>query len=292
MPLFFILSGYLFHYEKLSFRDLLKKLGKAYIIPYFFLCGVNYLLLFLQCCVSENKFYAIKYIAGIFYSRGTVEWLPNCSPLWYLTAQFVALIIFWIICKAEDKVIRYLVLPIGFAAISYLLYILKIPKLPWNIDTACMAAAMISFGFWLKKEYRRKLNKFFLFVIALTAGIIGMYFNPIEAVSFDGNEYGNIFLMFLGAFGFSIIIMMISKVIAGKNEKILSSIGKHTIFIMAFDYFAGNIAAHLITNAYGLFVVKCVVLFIGLMLWNLIANFLPDCGLKRLMKNNLGKFQV
>ena len=78
--------------------------------------------------------------------------------------------------------------------------------------------------------------------------------------------------------------MMISKVIAGKNEKILSSIGKHTIFIMAFDYFAGNIAAHLITNAYGLFVVKCVVLFIGLMLWNLIANFLPDCGLKRLMK--------
>jgi len=284
MPLFFVLSGYLFHYENLTLGSLLRKLSRAYLIPYFFLCGVNYLLLFLQCCVSGNKFYAVKYIAGIFYSRGTVEWMPNCSPLWYLTAQFVALIIFWVICKAENKIVRYLVLPIGLAAISYLLYMIKIPKLPWNIDTACMAVVFISFGCWIKKEYHGKLNKFLLFVIALTAGIIGTCFNPIDAVSFDDSEYGNLLFMVLGAIGFSIVFILISKLIALRDERVLSAIGKHTIFIMAFDYFAGSIAVHFITNAYGMFVLKCALLFVGFLIWNFIANILPECGLRRLMK--------
>ena len=75
-----------------------------------------------------------------------------------------------------------------------------------------------------------------------------MYFNPIEAVSFNYNQYGNPVLMILGAIGFSIVVILISMLIARRKEKVFSSIGKHTIFVMAFDYFAGGIAVHIIVN--------------------------------------------
>ena len=44
MPFFFILSGYLYNYEKwdkCSIRKLIASKFKAYIVPYFVLCGIN-----------------------------------------------------------------------------------------------------------------------------------------------------------------------------------------------------------------------------------------------------------
>lgn len=45
------------------------------------------------------------YIIGICYSRGSVEWMPGCSPLWFLTALFVALLMYLCIDNFTHRVI-------------------------------------------------------------------------------------------------------------------------------------------------------------------------------------------
>ena len=88
MPLFFLISGYLFKSKK-NIKDYLKKIFLKYIIPYFLLCIINLLLV-----TIIDRDFKINYVIGILYSRGTTSWLPNCSPLWFLTCITVALFIF------------------------------------------------------------------------------------------------------------------------------------------------------------------------------------------------------
>lgn len=132
MPLFFLISGYLFKSKK-NIKDYLKKIFIKYIIPYFLLCIINLLLV-----TIIDRDFKINYVIGILYSRGTTSWLPNCSPLWFLTCITVALFIFNLILHIKNNLIQlFLILLCIF--ISYLLDIFDIPKLIWNIDSALMA---------------------------------------------------------------------------------------------------------------------------------------------------------
>ena len=92
MPLFFFISGYLW---KSTNRVRFCSYFRRYIIPYFILCAINLMICVPMKLVQGERFSIVrKYLAGILYSRGTVEWMPNCSPLWFLTAIFFSSILF------------------------------------------------------------------------------------------------------------------------------------------------------------------------------------------------------
>lgn len=110
VPLFYIISGFLWDKEKyknMHFLDFLKRKFKAYIIPYFKISAVCFLVASIAIVPIKVGWFTddywlslAKYLFGIFiYMRGTTEWLPGCSPIWFLPALFFAELMYYFINK-------------------------------------------------------------------------------------------------------------------------------------------------------------------------------------------------
>ena len=162
MPLFFMISGIILdrHRADLPFIAQVKKYIKRYIIPYIILCGINLVLqLFVLLVKGQlNTALLIKYLIGILYSRGTTEWMPNCSPLCFLTTLFITLLVCYWIFKIKNKYIMFFI-SCACALTSYLLDIFGMIKLPWNIDTALMGVFFVYLGYVSGKLFADKCQK-------------------------------------------------------------------------------------------------------------------------------------
>lgn len=257
MPLFFILSGYLYK-ERKPVADYGKRMLRRYITPYFILCFIN-LLIALIWDRGENFG---RYILGILYSRGTTTWMPNCSPLWFLTGITVALFLYNLIMYIGNRWLQGLSI-VACVVVSYTLYLLEVPKLPWNFDTALMAITFIALGHWLYKRHIHFSSPVYLFYGCI--GIVAAYLNP-TGVDFDSNEYGNLLWMFMAGAGISIfLIYMVRR--CNPLSRVLNFYGRHTIFIMGFDYFSGRIVGKVVGCWTFQFVGKVAVLTAGVWLW-------------------------
>ena len=213
MPLFFLLSGYLYSQKTISIR------AKRFIVPYFILAFINLILQAVLLVVRNqwsNKT-IINWLLGIAYSRGTTEWMPCCSPLWYLTAAFIAVIALDMLKKYFSRQ-KVLVISIACSVLAAILCEKNIPKLPWNMDTALMGLFFIVIGYELKE--RKIIEKISSMQICLCAivGINAILLNPIEYVNFDDNRYGNYLMMIIGAVSMSLVIIFITKRMVEKNE--------------------------------------------------------------------------
>ena len=154
LPLFFIISGYFFHFDERFSYFLLKKV-KGYLIPYVFFALI--ITLFDTAGgIAKGKWYRIfimdaeKFIVQIRY-----------STLWFLAVLFLAVLIFWIIhwlCKSDLKKVMIVGIGIGIVFILYDTYI-KV-SLPWNLDTAFIIQIYLSVGYCIKKtEFLERLKK-------------------------------------------------------------------------------------------------------------------------------------
>lgn len=286
MPLFFILSGFLWNNNRnsIQYLILIELNWKRYIVPYVILCVVNLFLHFAVFLVMGYDYNWCRYIFGILYSRGTTVWMPNCSPLWFLTAIFVAMCIFDSIQRMEIKGYKKHLI-IGVMGIcSLLLSYFEAHKLPWNMDTAMMAVVFVMFG-QLMKEYellpriKRMLPfvKLLFLLLLIICGIVAILANPVKNVSFDNNQYGNVAFMLVGALSICLVFFYICYSIDWNGKVLVASVlsffGRHTIFIMGFDYFAiflTECIAHgiIFFNWRRLFALKIAILAIGIMTWN------------------------
>lgn len=251
MPLFFIISGYLYNttkYSTYTFVDFVKKKFKNYIIPYFkisivcfiiFGVVVNYFRLGLSDVYFSTLF---KYVFGIIYSIGTVEYMPNCSPIWFLTCLFCAEIIFFVIIKYTKRHYIFILLSLG---IGIILDLLNISNLPWNIDTSVIAVTFIYVGYILKRYRMFNNYKHGYSIILIILSYISIKYNTDINVVAD--MYGNYILFYIGAISLSVLILYYSKYIV--KSKILNFFGKNTLFIMGYNY-----AINSLYGAYGAYI--------------------------------------
>ncbi|MDR6121916.1 acyltransferase [Bacillus sp. SLBN-46] len=251
MPLFFLITGYLFNERKnklVPYQGFFRLRFNRLIIPYFtmafscyfvFSLGLN-TLGFLKN--SEYDFLStLKQLIGIIYSKGTLEWLPNCSPLWFLTCLFVTENILLFLLKRDMK--KQIILAISMASLGYIISITIPFKLPWNIDTSLTAVLFTYFGYLLNKYNlvqifysKKKAQLVLITILSLFLLYLSNTFNFISYVSFNSNHYGNIFLMYIGAISGSATVFIISRFL--HRSKILNFFGVNTMPIIGFNYAA------------------------------------------------------
>lgn len=278
MPLFFTISGYLWRKRKNGVRYYADK----YLRPYFILCFINLLIECIRRRLIGEKPSVVGYVIGILYSRGTQEMMPNCSPLWFLTANFVTLSLFSINNDLKCRAMRAII-GLFFVFVSSMLSIYEVHKLPWNIDTALMAILFVDAGHYLRNNEIRQSNyRVMLGLLALSIGYCCISLNPIEMVNFNNNRYGNVLLMITGALLVSIIHIYCFKKFSHKGliENYLSWVGKHTLFFMGFDYFVRGLVADIfrglnINNWFISFVFKTILLSMGCFAWNTLIAMIP-----------------
>lgn len=212
MPLFFIISGFVWNVEKnrnMDFKSFVKKKFKAYIVPYFKIATVCFILygmfinLFRLGWFTDDYWNQLfKYVFGIIvYSRGTVEWLPQCSPIWFLTCLFIAEIFYYWVMKLRFPIAGILVAGLlGFIFSGWI-------KLPWNIDNALSAIVLLYVGMLLRK-YWQFIAVWKVIIPMLIVAVFILYTNETK-VNFDGNVYSNMFAMYVKSTIISFILLTI-----------------------------------------------------------------------------------
>lgn len=217
MPLFFIISGLCWNIEKnktYGFVEFVKKKFKSYVIPYFKICLICLVLLgipeaLLKFGLTSEFFVLIeKYLTGIvLLSKGSTEWLPHCSPVWFLTCLFCAEVVMWFVMK-QKKPWAYV---IALGSLGYVMSL--VGKFPWNIDTACTAIPLIYVGV-LIKDFLKNYSNIGVLVLLFCLSTLFLLFGLVE-VDFDANRYENILLMYAGSIVVSLTILAATRLVFG-----------------------------------------------------------------------------
>lgn len=144
MPLFFMISGVLLKREHLVKKDWITNRIRNFMIPY-----VVYL--FADLFLVRHD-YSIGLIVRALWGGRAIS-----GVYWYVTCYiFTLLVLFFMIKRLSDKMVKTLILVGGIAVLeSHLIdkiHILCSPGIPWNLDAALMALVYVGIGFFYKKH--------------------------------------------------------------------------------------------------------------------------------------------
>lgn len=248
VPLFFIISGYLYHESKPISH--IWKIVKRYYIEYIFIC------------IFDNFLYQLLVL--IETSSGTLNWrailnnlkgiliikpenLDGCYPLWFLPVLAISEIIFVLIMQIKNKYLKTCIICI-VAAFGFAMGI-RTSFMPFRIPVAFVGVVFLAVGhffrrlnvFESKDTKKTKIISIATLALCVVVGFFAIMLNvPNERVNMSDSRFGNIPLFLIGAISWSYAIMWILKnLVTGREEtgifKALKYIGKNTIFIMAFD---------------------------------------------------------
>ncbi|AIQ70684.1 acyltransferase family protein [Paenibacillus graminis] len=242
LPLFFIVSGYLFSASKYfdNFTALLRTRIFTLVVPYLsagFLC---YLLWLILRTLEPNHSPGIAWhepmqaIALGTYSGGLLLNIPS----WFLTCLFVTQIIFCLSMRYLSG--RPLLLQLAaMLALSLSGYALStIVFLPWNIDVALVAQLFVFIGYQLKQhQLLSKIRVFNLgtlvwMALFLTAAYLNSY------VDMNNREYGNLFLFYTAGIAGSLLAIKMTQLLSRSRffAATLTYIGQESLAILIFHY--------------------------------------------------------
>ena len=143
LPLFFLISGYFFHYIPDFWVFLGKKL-RNYLIPY---AGCSLFLAAFHFVYSKGDLAS----TGELLLKFVVQ--KRYSTLWFLAALLLAEILFWFVCRFCEKNLKLLVfLCVSISVVFMLFDNITGISLYWNLDTAFIVLLYLSVGYALKEK--------------------------------------------------------------------------------------------------------------------------------------------
>ena len=250
MPLFFVISGYLFNQEKWfgkGFWCFLKNRWKSYIKLYFLWAGINLVLNFPiemlenSYTIHEGLQSTVNHIRWILISYGGSKDYPNCTPLWFLPCLFIAsLYLFWLLyLKWRKGTIIALLISILMLLQNYFVGMNQNIILPWHIDVALSASVFMLFGYLIKEtSVLSKHISLALLTLFSLIGIVAVMLNG--KIDMNMNELAVHPLFYLGASMLSFVLMFMFFNSRRLNIKynVISKIGggKNTITILGLNY--------------------------------------------------------
>lgn len=285
MPLFFMLSGYLFRSGQ-DMGSYLRKLFRRYIIPYFAMCFINLVLQCIRVCLGDTLTWDLlkHYLVDIIYSG---EWLPNCLPLWFLPAIFITMVLMNFVHQIRQTKVRFIVV-----LICLLLAVLMAQSgysyFPWSINKAFTGLFFAEAGFCLKQyDVIGKIRKtrFYVSTLMLVALLVtGVFIVRVNnrilggIVTINDVKPSNVLLTVSGASllaaFFIMAIALLSDIIPDKLLVLPQSLGKHTMIYFGFDFCACSLAEDIIRNIgnlqpnwFGMFLMKFAILIPVSLLW-------------------------
>ena len=242
LPLFFIVSGYLFSASKYfsNFGLLLRTKLLTLVLPYFTAGLVTYCLWLLLRMLASGQSPDVSWytpLLALLYGNYSDGLLLNI-PIWFLTCLFVTQIIFCLAMRYIHSFSWQLQLGI-MLLLSLTGYGLgRIFFLPWNIDVALVAQLFVFIGYKLK-QYQVlgririfNLNTLILLFIFLAAA----YFNSY--VDMNNRVYGNLLLFYLAGIAGSLLAIKGTKLLSKSRlfTALLTYIGRESLVILIFHY--------------------------------------------------------
>lgn len=152
MPLFFVISGFLFKAGGGTAH--LKRTAKKLLIPYFSFAVVAYILWLVEI-QPQSLTEALKPVKAVLWINA--EGMPLAGALWFLTAMLIVnVIVVGIERLFESNRGKCIVVSTVFAFGVLETKILPF-RLPWSIGAACVGVGYFYFGHLMKQCWNGKL---------------------------------------------------------------------------------------------------------------------------------------
>lgn len=298
MPVFFILSGYLFRPEKYAnVYDLAKKKFKTYIIPFIALGLVNLIINAASESMTKSGGEWIRSTAmrllWLIYSWGSASKMPNCSPLWFLPCLFLSSVffyLFWTCGGFEQRALKKMKIALLCGAVcvfsAFYCAVKDVKHLPWNVDTAVIGAVLMLFGFMCGRENVVERFPAELTYPLMIIGLGVIYKN--QGINMNSSNYNNIVLFFVGACATSLALLALFRHTPAGKSRLLQFYGKGTIIVIGFNYAVRSLVNYLwklqpyISGKLHWAVQSLIITIIcGLMMlvWNLLKKRFPQIAI-------------
>lgn len=245
VPVFFVLSGYLFQIkEKESFFEFLKHKFLRIMLPYFFWALIFLVPYFIFGYDVANQFsrkssFDIwQQIGNVFYGNGVNNALKQNGPLWFLPALFTMEVLFYYIISFAKKKKTEIIVFIATLLIGFLCTLFaKSFYLPWGINSALTIGCFFYFGYLLKKwqifnQLKTKNIKVFVFIICVLLCGLAICLNEPSSVGWQNYKYLNYFLTIIAGISSASAIFLISRWI--NKNRIIECVGNNTMSILIF----------------------------------------------------------
>lgn len=238
MPLFFLITGFLFSNKNLqkNFASYSKIKLKRLILPYFIYQIISILFIngFTYLTTHQFRYNLIETLQQLFYLNGTVGWN---SPLWFLVVLFFLELLMYFILRCPFK-IQWILVGICFLIGGFLTSTQEVYPLGLNV---IFTGVIFYYG-----GVRLKANRQFLdskaalitAIIGVVLLIINMIFNPMYSTLYDNIITPNYIVFTIIALLGSMSVLYVIKKIPYFNQKnIFVDLGQSTLFVLASQYF-------------------------------------------------------
>lgn len=248
MPMFFILSGFVFDRKKyLSFIDFLKRRITSLICPYILFTAISILF---ECVIfiygngfSTDVMKTVgNGIKNALLSRGSADFFN--APLWFVLCLFVVEIVYFFISKFKNKFIVVLCIPLvvlGWYLESEQFIVFDNNLLPWSLDSALFALGWYALGNLTSKKSKEYLlsnhkNKniicVVIIILCMSVGFVLALKNG--KVSLGSKILNNGFIFY--ATGITGTLSVVCFGVLFKKSKFLVWCGQNSFYIMAIHY--------------------------------------------------------
>lgn len=222
MPIFFIVSGYLWKNNK-KFRDFALRKVQTLLIPWI-------LFLIIQT--------AWEVVLGASISKQINMIISGKTGIWFLTAMFIGEMLFYWIMQVKNNYIRTLIV-ITVSLLGNLTSVLLDFTLPLGISASFVCVGLMYIGFYLRKVNIQSFlpldNKLSAIVVAILFLIVSILIFVNEPVNMRTNEYGFIPLFWLNAVLMFEILIALALKVEDRGLHIPQQIGMHSIVYLGFN---------------------------------------------------------
>ncbi len=234
MPLFFVLSGYLF--KVLSIKDRVRKDFQTLIIPYLGINSICFMLWLMGGYLIKPEYHwsvepVVKRLGAILLGIGydTDFWIAVCTPLWFLIALFIVRYLCNIISSRHYFILCLTILVIGYVFVHFDVH------LYFSINSAVMALPFFVVGIWMKKCLLR-VHWLWSIVCLGILFFVNHYNGRVDMAIF---HYGqSMLLYYIGGFAGTFFIFAIAQLLNRYSNRFVRVISEGTILIMGFNLLA------------------------------------------------------
>lgn len=241
MPLFFMISGFLFRYERYgSFSGCARDQAKKLLVPYLLLYLINVPLWVINRKVFGDSSGTLQELLfGGLVANQDVEIQSN-GALWFLPALFLTELMYW---KLQDLHHRQKVNLAGSVGGCFLVGVLLTSfmrvHMPWHISCIPMTVVFYHIGHEFMSLYRAKKEELdgtssaivsMTIVCLLAIGTSVAFANG--KISVHGNSYRDIALALIAIFALSLAFTLLFMKLPRMG--LLDFIGRHSIVYLGF----------------------------------------------------------
>ena len=248
MPFFFVMAGFLLNLDKWggaeNYKKFLTKLFNRLLVPYYLAELLFYPIWFVVCHEAGLLRYSwgltdidpIDALAAIFMGNGSLI----LAPLWFLTALFIAEIIFLKLCNHFGKIDLKIFTVAGICAFIGLNQ--KFFYLPMSADISLAAQIFLLAGVLIRKfNFHERLDFKICCVLAII--LLGAFhFN--EPVILIHRQYGNPILFYAGGIAGTLLVLKFSMLVAkfaGTFCELIKYCGRQSMIILILHPIIANV---------------------------------------------------